>query len=248
MQKLIITCNNNAHTGKTTALRGVYELLKEKGYEHKDIAGPGMGPNYDVKAIFTINGMHVGVETMGDNTSSDVHQESLKDFMQSDCVIIITAKATQEDLEEGLRAGANAYIFKPFSGKELQIRVNWILMERRMLWEKYQLANQQVSDMGKELSKDDQAFISKFTNQLCMSKSTLRRKLNDLTGESPVNYITKIRVDYAKQLLKGNPDLTINEVGMRCGFSDQAYFSRIFKQQVGVSPLQYRKNLEVIRL
>lgn len=181
-------------------------------------------------------------------------------------VIIITAKATQEDLEEGLRAGANAYIFKPFSGKELQIRVNWILMERRMLWEKYQLANQQVSDMGKELSKDDQAFISKFTNliydqmrsveidieslamELCMSKSTLRRKLNDLTGESPVNYITKIRVDYAKQLLKGNPDLTINEVGMRCGFSDQAYFSRIFKQQVGVSPLQYRKNLEVIRL
>ena len=181
-------------------------------------------------------------------------------------MIIITAKATQEDLEEGLRAGANAYIFKPFSGKELQIRVNWILMERRMLWEKYQLANQQVSDMGKELSKDDQAFISKFTNliydqmrsveidieslamELCMSKSTLRRKLNDLTGESPVNYITKIRVDYAKQLLKGNPDLTINEVGMRCGFSDQAYFSRIFKQQVGVSPLQYRKNLEVIRL
>lgn len=181
-------------------------------------------------------------------------------------VIIITAKATQEDLEEGLRAGANAYVFKPFSGKELQIRVNWILSERRMLWEKYQLAQQQVSGMGKELSKDDQAFISKFTNliydqmrsveidvealamELCMSKSTLRRKLTDLTGDSPVNYITKIRIDYAKQLLKGNPDLTINEVGMRCGFSDQAYFSRLFKQQVGVSPLQYRKNLEVIKL
>ncbi len=103
MQKLIITCNNNAHTGKTTALRGVYELLKEKGYEHKDIAGPGMGPNYDVKAIFTINGMHVGVETMGDNTSSDVHQESLKDFMQSDCVIIITATRLRGETRANVR-------------------------------------------------------------------------------------------------------------------------------------------------
>lgn len=91
MQKLIITCNNNAHTGKTTALRGVYELLKEKGYEHKDIAGPGMGPNYDVKAIFTINGMHVGIETIGDNKSCDVHQESLDDFLHENCKIIITA-------------------------------------------------------------------------------------------------------------------------------------------------------------
>ena len=103
MQKLIITCNNNAQTGKTTALRGVYELLKEKGYECHNIKGPGMGPNYDVKAIFTINGMHVGIETMGDNTSSDVHQESLEDFLHSDCVIIITASRLRGETRANVR-------------------------------------------------------------------------------------------------------------------------------------------------
>lgn len=103
MQKLIVTCNNNAQTGKTTALRGVYELLKEKGYECRDIKGPGMGPNYDVKAIFTINGMHVGIETMGDNTSSEVHQESLEDFLRSDCVIIITASRLRGETRANIR-------------------------------------------------------------------------------------------------------------------------------------------------
>lgn len=107
MQRLIITDNNNAHTGKTTALRGVYELLKEKGYEHKDIAGPGMGPNWDVKAIFTINGIKVGIETIGDNKSCNVHQESLDDFLHEDCKIIMTASrlrgATRTNVREFYR-------------------------------------------------------------------------------------------------------------------------------------------------
>ena len=103
MQKLIITCSNNAQTGKTTALRGVYELMKEKGYKCQNIKGPGMGPNYDVKAIFTINGMHVGVETMGDNTSCEVHQESLEDFLHSDCVIIITASRLRGETRANVR-------------------------------------------------------------------------------------------------------------------------------------------------
>ena len=93
MQKLIITCNNNAKTGKTTALRGVYELLKEKGYECQNLAGPGKGPNYDVKAVFTIAGQNVGIETMGDNNkkSCGIHKDSLKDFLERDCRVVITA-------------------------------------------------------------------------------------------------------------------------------------------------------------
>lgn len=103
MQKLIITNNNDAHTGKTTALRGVYDLMVEKGYEPQNIAGPGMGPNYDVKAIFTINGVKVGIETMGDNTSSDVHQESLDDFLHEGCMIIITASRLRGETRANVR-------------------------------------------------------------------------------------------------------------------------------------------------
>ena len=84
--------------GKQTALRGVYELLKEKGHEPQNLAGPGNGPNWDVKAIFTIN---------GDNKSWDVHQESLDDFLHEDCKIIITASrlrgATRTNVREFYR-------------------------------------------------------------------------------------------------------------------------------------------------
>lgn len=103
MQRLIITDNNNAHTGKTTALRGVYDLMIEKGYEPQDIVGPGMGPNYDVKAIFTINGMKVGIETIGDNKSCEVHQKSLDDFLHADCKIIITASRLRGSTRANVR-------------------------------------------------------------------------------------------------------------------------------------------------
>ena len=105
MQKLIITCNNNAHTGKTTALRGVYELMKEKGYEPINITGPGKDPNSNVKAIFTIAGKNVGIETMGDNgkNSCKVHRDSLKEFMDKDCEIITASRlrgATRTNVRE----------------------------------------------------------------------------------------------------------------------------------------------------
>ncbi|MCR5129916.1 MAG: helix-turn-helix domain-containing protein, partial [Prevotella sp.] len=49
--------------------------------------------------------------------------------------------------------------------------------------------------------------------------------------------------DYARQLLKEHPGMSINEVGTRCGYTDQAYFSRSFSRIVGISPRQYRKNI-----
>lgn len=177
-------------------------------------------------------------------------------------VIVITAKTTQDDLEAGLRAGASAYLFKPFSASELRIRVEWILAERRMLHDKYQLAAQQVNDAKTVLSQEDKDFVSHFTNtiynqlhsteidldaladHLCMSRRTLQRKVNDLAGMSLTAYITKIRTDYARQLIRRRPEMPVSEVAQACGFSDRSYFDRMFKQSFGVTPAQYRRNLE----
>ncbi len=176
-------------------------------------------------------------------------------------IIIITAKTSQSDLEEGLKAGANAYIFKPFSANELRLRINGLLNERRMLQEKFILSSHELSEVKSDISKGDVEFISRFTNiiydqmrnneinqeelaqKLFMSQRTLRRKIVDLTGKTLNNYIMKIRIDYAQQQLKRRPELSINEIAMCCGFTDQAYFSRMFKQSVGITPNQYRKNV-----
>jgi len=174
-------------------------------------------------------------------------------------VIILTAKTTQEDLEEGLRAGADAYLFKPFSGEELRIRVEWLLAERRMMREKFQLSSMQMKEAKQALKLDDKQFLTDFTNiiyeqmrqtsidtdliaeRLCISRRTLQRRINAITGSTISNYITKIRIDYARQLLKEHPNMPISEVGMRCGYVDAAYFSRTFSRLMGLSPAQYRK-------
>lgn len=61
------------------------------------------------------------------------------------------------------------------------------------------------------------------------------------TGFSPYEYILNYRIHISKQLLCNTMD-SIEEIGLKCGFSDTSSFIRAFKRQVGVSPLNYRKN------
>lgn len=59
------------------------------------------------------------------------------------------------------------------------------------------------------------------------------------TGQTPVEYITAIRIDRAKKLLLGTK-LQISDVADAVGYKDQIYFSRVFKKTVGISPTEYR--------
>jgi two-component system response regulator YesN len=61
------------------------------------------------------------------------------------------------------------------------------------------------------------------------------------TGLSITAYVIKKRIEKAKQLLIERV-LTLPEVAERVGFSDYNYFSRVFKKEVGVSPINYRKS------
>lgn len=60
------------------------------------------------------------------------------------------------------------------------------------------------------------------------------------TGITFMEYLTGLRLDQAKQLLK-NPDLSIKEIGISVGYSDPNYFSRIFKKVLGITPSEYRE-------
>lgn len=177
-------------------------------------------------------------------------------------VIMITAKTTQEDLEEGLRAGANTYLTKPFRSSELLLRINHILAERTMLRDKFALVEKEVNEVGDEgkvLSEEDKDFVTAFTNvvydqmKLCdinikqtaermfTSERQLRRRITDITGMNPSSYIFKIKIDYACHLLKNDSKCSIKDVALQCGFSDLSQFSRGFKKYMGCTPMQYRK-------
>ncbi|MEF3305447.1 AraC family transcriptional regulator [Paenibacillus sp. GYB003] len=60
------------------------------------------------------------------------------------------------------------------------------------------------------------------------------------TGYTPVEYITKVRIDKAKQMLHGSR-MPVQKIAQEVGYADSYYFSRVFKQEVGLTPREYRK-------
>jgi AraC-like DNA-binding protein len=81
--------------------------------------------------------------------------------------------------------------------------------------------------------------------QLCklvfMSHSQLHRKLDALTGCSPSKFIRIIRLNKAKELLK-DTGTSIGAIALDCGYNDPGYFGRVFKQEYGATPQEWRMN------
>ncbi len=73
-----------------------------------------------------------------------------------------------------------------------------------------------------------------------INKYTLSRDFKEQFGTSIINYLLIVRITHAKQLLRFS-DETVEEIGARCGISPLYYFSRMFKQIEGISPLEYRQ-------
>jgi AraC-like DNA-binding protein len=89
----------------------------------------------------------------------------------------------------------------------------------------------------------DESFdFRQFAIEMNVSKSTLHRKVNQCTGLTPCKLVLSYRIQIAQQLLSNN-SLNISEVAYRIGFNDPRYFSRCFKNEVGLSPKEYRESL-----
>lgn len=110
-----------------------------------------------------------------------------------------------------------------------------------------------------ELSKEEERFCRKFERivnarlrnpnlnidiiaaQFGIGRTNFYRKVRELMGMSPNDYLKKCRMERAAELL-GNPEMAINEVCAQVGMPDAQYFSRVFKAYFGVSPSVYREN------
>ena len=73
-----------------------------------------------------------------------------------------------------------------------------------------------------------------------MTTSYLCRLFKRELGITVNAYLTKVRVEHSKELLK--TEEAIADIARLCGFSDQSYFTKVFRQSEGVTPLKYRKN------
>ena len=179
-------------------------------------------------------------------------------------VVVITAKSGDNDRLEGLKAGADAYLTKPFNEQELLILVAQLLEQRRALREKFsqqyvqmraadteELTEQQtpldrqflnkVDALIVELMAQGQADLEHVAAHLYIHPPTFRRKVTAITGIPPAQYIMRRRIEEACNLLADYPKITIAEVAERCGFSDSAHFVHVFRRFKGTTPLKWAK-------
>lgn len=188
-------------------------------------------------------------------------QVRCSDILNHIPIIIITAKSEEADRVQGLDAGADAYLLKPFNAEELKIRIIKLLEQRRLLREMYSNALREGAEQSVDLTRQDREFLNRLTNviyarlsdstlnsiavadKMCMSKSQLNRKIRTITGYNTATYILQMRMEKAKRMLVSG-ETSISEVATKCGFEDISYFGRVFKQTFNITPSQYRKRPE----
>ncbi len=171
-------------------------------------------------------------------------------------LILLTAKASEDNIIQGLETGADDYITKPFNTKILCTRIKNLIDLRRQLQLKIQRmmllqpAEISVSSIDREFIKELQEIIEKnlsdhefHVEALCkkmyMSRVTLYRKIMALTGENPTQFIRSYRLKRAAQLLKANAG-NVSEVALEVGFSNMAYFAKCFKDKFHQLPSTFQ--------
>lgn len=92
--------------------------------------------------------------------------------------------------------------------------------------------------------RDVRIYDRRFTGY---SADYIRRKFRAETGMTPGEYLTGLRINFARELLerRGSLKLSVNDLSLMCGFYDVRYFSRVFRKITGCAPSRYVGNGEV---
>ena len=82
--------------------------------------------------------------------------------------------------------------------------------------------------------------LGSISSQVLLSPNYFSAQFKQATGLSPWEYLTRVRLERAKALLRSTGN-TITDVALSVGFGDSGYFSRVFKSREGMSPRSYRR-------
>jgi DNA-binding response OmpR family regulator/two-component sensor histidine kinase len=175
-------------------------------------------------------------------------------------VVLLTAIDSQENTIKGFDLGADAYITKPFNEFLLLSNIKNLVGSRAKLKE-YFCPSPFMRDLLKTKDNEDGEFLQECLNNIYenldnenytldslsdkmnMSRSSLYRKLKEITSLKPVDFIKKAKLNYAAKLLLTNKNTAINEICWRSGFSDTKYFSKCFFQEFGRYPKSYAEDI-----
>lgn len=170
-------------------------------------------------------------------------------------VILLTAWSTDEARKEGYRAGADAYIAKPFDMEMLIVRINNLLEKQEKRQRDFshnlsldaktitnspqdeQFLQQVISCIEKNISNSEYT-IDSLAHDMLMSRMSMYRKMKSLTGQTPADFIRTVRLKSAAKLLKSG-QCNVSEACWNTGFASPQNFAKHFKEMFGVLPSQY---------
>lgn len=186
-------------------------------------------------------------------------------FLKSDIetshipIILLSAKATDDNQIEGFGGGADYYIIKPFNLKILELQLKNIIKNRDRIKEHISkdilfFNNEtRIGDLDKNFLKtvivqveqhvlDTDLSVEKLGKTVGMSRLAFYRKIKSVTGHTPSEFIRIIKLNKASDLLK-NTNLTISEIAFKVGFETPSYFTKCFKKIYKVNPSEYQQNI-----
>lgn len=166
-------------------------------------------------------------------------------------IIMLTAKATEDDRKKSMILGADDYVVKPFHMSELTLRINNIIENRKRIHYEGSLAQ---SEEPERPPTAEEEFLNRamacvtahlsdadfdrdaFAAEMGASPSTLYNKLRALTGMNVTSFIRDIRLKEAWRLADSLPDLRVSDLAYKVGFKDPKYFATCFKKEFGIQP------------
>jgi signal transduction histidine kinase/AraC-like DNA-binding protein/ligand-binding sensor domain-containing protein len=173
-------------------------------------------------------------------------------------VILLTSKTEYADRKEGWEKGADAYLAKPFNGEELLAITDSLIENRIMLKGRFSGAQSQEDKIDKiEIKSNSDVLMGKIIEminahiddpnlnvemlgqEVGISRAHLHRKMKDMIGVSPSDFIRTIRLRKACEMLK-ETDNDVTQIAYSIGFTSQTHFSTAFKKFMGLSPSEYR--------
>lgn len=178
-------------------------------------------------------------------------------------IILLTAKTDSTDKIEGLEVGADAYFTKPFNVEMLKTTIQNLIKNREIVINhksNTQLTNDHISQIHIQMKSNDEVLLNKImeiitqhlndpelsvemlATTIGMSRVHVYRKIKSLTGVSASDYIKTVRLKKAAQLLNEKGP-NISEVAYATGFSSLSHFSNSFHDFYGISPTNYKTQI-----
>jgi YesN/AraC family two-component response regulator len=242
-------------------------LIVEDNQDLRKLLGSRLKELYTIlEAKDGVEGLEIALREIPDMILSDVMMPRMDGIEMSKKIksdirtshiplIILSAKTGEESKLDGLMAGADDYITKPFNQEILQIKIfnlietrkrNQAIFDQQIRIEPSKIT---VNSLDEQLIKkaieytethlsDPNFSVEELSRELGMSRVHLYKKLSSISGKTPIEFIRVIRLKRAAQLLEES-QLTVSEIAYEVGFNNPKYFRKYFKDEFGVLPSQY---------